>query len=351
MTKVCGIIIKNAEGLMTLSMLCFGTAEIIVVSIFAVILVAFITYLCFVPMGNWFIALFSGAYIPTFRLISIKNRKLDVREVVGAYVMAKKSNLPIKLNQIEGVMLSGGNAKNVMSALNLAKFSNLKLTFAQASAIELSSHNVKQVVSDAVNTRVVKIGEIRGFTQDKIEIIAHVNISIKNNLEKFTTGLGLDELKATTSAWILENISKTKNHLDILKEPNKCLLSNLDFRVITFKSMYTVLDVSVTSVERGRDLNAELEVKAIEKEKIYAEIEAERMKHAEELRELKMRTKTEEMKSEILQAEKDIPVAISQAIKEGRFSIMDYYKLMNLQADTALRRAFVNDDDNDEGEF
>ena len=47
--------------------------------------------------------------------------------------------------------------------------------------------------------------------------------------------------------------------------------------------------------------------------------------------------------------------AISQAIKEGRFSVMDYYKLMNLQADTAMRRAIINnksdDDDDDEGDF
>ena len=56
-----------------------------------------------------------------------------------------------------------------------------------------------------------------------------------------------------------------------------------------------------------------------------------------------MRTKTEEMKSAVLQAEAEVPQAISQAIKEGRFSIMDYYKLMNLQADTALRRAIIND--------
>ena len=67
-----------------------------------------------------------------------------------------------------------------------------------------------------------------------------------------------------------------------------------------------------------------------------------------------MRTKTEEMKSTVLQAEAEVPQAISQAIKEGRFSVMDYYKLMNLQADTALRRAIINDSkntDDDEGDF
>ena len=83
------------------------------------------------------------------------------------------------------------------------------------------------------------------------------------------------------------------------------------------------------------------------------------MKNAEEIKELQMRTKTEQMKSNVLQAEAEVPRAISQAIKEGRFSVMDYYKLMNLQADTALRKAIIDenknapydDDDDDDEDF
>ena len=119
--------------------------------------------------------------------------------------------------------------------------------------------------------------------------------------------------------------------------------------------MYNVLEINISSIELGRDLNAEKELKSAEKEKVYASIEAERRKNAEEIKELRMRTKTEEMKSAVLEAEADVPRAISQAIKEGRFSVMDYYKLMNLQADTAMRRAIINnksdDDDDDEGDF
>ena len=200
----------------------------------------------------------------------------------------------------------------------------------------------------------VVIDDIRAFTQDKMEVIACVNISVKLNLEKVTTKLGLDELKSTITAFIVENISKSNNHADILKEPNKSLLSGCDLKVLASRSMYSLMDISVCRVSTGRNINAELELHSAEKEKIYAGIEAERMKHAEEIRELKMRTRTEEKKSEILEAEKEIPLAISEAIKEGRFSVMDYYKLMNLQADTALRRAFVNDNKNyndDDEEF
>ena len=329
------------------TLLAFGTTEIVLVSVFGAIFLGIVLYYCFVPMKNLFTALFSGAYIPSFKLISIKNRGLDIKNVVSSYVMAKKSGLKIKLNQIESLILSGGDAKAVVGALNLAKSAGKELSFELASAIELAKHNVMEVVADSINTRVETIDNISAFTQDKMEVIACVNISVKLNLEKVTTKLGLDELKSTITAFIIENISKSHNHADILKEPNKSLLSGCDLKVLASRSIYSLMDISVCRVSTGRNINAELELHSAEKEKIYAGIEAERMKHAEEIRELKMRTRTEEKKSEVLEAEKEIPLAISEAIKEGRFSVMDYYKLMNLQADTALRRAFVNDNKND----
>ncbi len=342
------------------SLLNFGTASIVLVSVFGAILLAAIIYLCLVPLKSYFTALFSGMYIPSFRLISIKNRKLNVAEVVNAYIMAKKSGLNISLHDIENLMLSGGSAIETIKAINLANSSNFKLDYQLASGIELASHNILQVVQDSINSQVIIVDDANAFTQDEIEIKAKARVSIKVKLDKYLTGLGLDDLKGTISAWIMENIAKTKNYKDILKEPNKCLLSNLDLRVVTQKSIYNVVDINIASLEIGRDLNQEREIKSAEKEKVFAQIEAERRKNAEEIRELKMRTKTEEMKSAVLEAEADVPRAISQAIKEGRFSVMDYYKLMNLQADTAMRRAIINDnnsnrpggdDSDDEGDF
>ncbi len=341
------------------TLLQFGTTEIVLVSVFGALLLGFIIYLCFVPLKNYFTALFSGAYIPTFRLISIKNRKLVVANIVNSYVMAKKSKLEISLKEIESLSLSGGDVVAVITSLNLAKNSGINLSFELASAIELASQEVLQKVQDSITSQVVTIDNIRAFTQNEVEIIASAKISIKLNLDKFVNGLGLDDLKSIINSWILENISKTKDHKDIMREPNKALLSNLDLRVVTQKSMFNVLDINIVSVEMGRNLNTEKEVQSLEKEKAYASIEAERRKNAEEIKEIRMRAKTEEMKSALLDAEADVPRAISQAIKEGRFSVMDYYKLMNLQADTAMRRAIINskandddyDDDDDEGDF
>ena len=338
-----------------LSLMAFGATEISLIAVFGTIFLLIVLYLCFVPLKSWFVALFAGCYIPSFRLISIKNKKLNVREVVSAYILSKKSNLGVSLDEIEALYLSDGNAKNVLKALNIAKSSNLKLDFKIASAIELASKDILSIVHTAINSKIIEVKDIKAFTQDNIEIITSAKISVKINLQKYLTGLGEEDLKNTTNAWIMENISKSKDHKALLKSPTQSLLSNIDLRVLSKNSMYEVLDISIGSINIGRDLNAENEIRSAEKEKIYAQIEAERRKNAEEIKELQMKTKTEEMKSQVLQAEAEVPMAISQAIKEGRFSVMDYYKLMNLQADTALRRAIINDNkkniDPDDGDF
>ena len=329
-----------------LSLLLFGTTEIVLVSVFGAIILALTIYACFVPLKSWFTALFSGVYITSWRMISFKNKKLDIDKIIDALSISKKSKLGISLQDIVNIFISGGDGLEVIRAMKLATDAKIYLDLQLASAIELSSHRVVEIVNESINSQLIEVADIKAFTQDKIEIIASANVSIKLNLSKYLSGLGLDDLKSNIKAWILENIAKTNDHKIILKEPNQALLSNLDLRVITKNSMFNVIDINISSISLGRDLNAEKEMQAVEKEKIYAQIEAERRRNAEEIKELQMRTKTEEMKSSVLQAEAEVPMAISQAIKEGRFSVMDYYKLMNLQADTALRRSIINESKN-----
>ena len=62
---------------------------------------------------------------------------------------------------------------------------------------------------------------------------------------------------------------------------------------------------------------------------------------SEEIKEIRARTQTEEKKSELLEAEAEVPKALTDALKRGNLSAMDYYKLMNLQADTAMRKSLI----------
>ncbi len=49
----------------------------------------------------------------------------------------------------------------------------------------------------------------------------------------------------------------------------------------------------------------------------------------------------EESRAKVVEAEAEVPKAISQAFREGTLGIMDYYKLRNLRADTEMRTSIA----------
>ena len=68
----------------------FGTTEIVLVSVFGAILLGIIIYYAMVPLKFFLNALFAGCYIPSFKLINLKFRKFNVKDIVNAYILAKK---------------------------------------------------------------------------------------------------------------------------------------------------------------------------------------------------------------------------------------------------------------------
>ena len=45
----------------------------------------------------------------------------------------------------------------------------------------------------------------------------------------------------------------------------------------------------------------------------------------------------QENRAKVVLAEAEIPLAISEAFRQGNLGIMDYYRLKNIQADTDMR--------------
>lgn len=319
------------------------------ISIFGVLFTLFIVYLCFVPLKTYFICLFSGCYISTVKLLGLKGRKLDVKEITSLYISARKAGIKIHLKDIEKTYQSGVNLKGIIEGMTLLSSAKKPIDFDRAVAIEMATNNIVNLAKDSLASRTDKLDNIIATTSDDFEISSSINFSIKANLDKFENSLGLDELKNALSAYVIDKISSSKKE-ELFSKPNEIIFSNINLEEIAQKSMFSLEDVSLANISISKDLNSEKEIKSAEKERIFASIEAERMKNAEEIRLLQAKTKIEDMKASVLEAEADVPRALSSAIKEGRFSIMDYYKLMNLQADTALRRAIIGDEDGDDSD-
>ncbi|MEK9864705.1 MAG: flotillin-like FloA family protein, partial [Verrucomicrobiota bacterium] len=65
--------------------------------------------------------------------------------------------------------------------------------------------------------------------------------------------------------------------------------------------------------------------------------------------EQEMVARVAEMRARVVEAEAQVPLAISEAFRSGNLGVMDYYRLKNLQADTSMRDAIGSDaDDGDQ---
>ena len=55
--------------------------------------------------------------------------------------------------------------------------------------------------------------------------------------------------------------------------------------------------------------------------------------------EQEMIARVSEMRARVVEAEAQIPMAIAGAFQKGHLGIMDYYRIKNVQADTAMRES------------
>ena len=55
-------------------------------------------------------------------------------------------------------------------------------------------------------------------------------------------------------------------------------------------------------------------------------------------REQEMKALTQEMQAKVVEAQVEVPLAMAEAFRKGRLGVMDYYRMMNVQADTDMRK-------------
>lgn len=328
-----------------MSKLLLSSGAIAGIVVGGVALVMFVIMLIIVPLKPYFSALFSGARINPFKLAAMKMRKLDLNTLIEAYILAKKSKVGIKINELEAHYLAGGNVKDVVSAMAKAKQASLPLSFSEAKSIDLTTHNVLSVVDSVITPKVIEIPSIKGVTRDNFELEVKANISVKAKIDSLVGNFGKDTLESKVSKYIVAKIVSLNNHKNATPYnlTEDILKSGLDI-----KSGYQLLSVDIVNINVTRDVGAELAGNDLERMKVQAQIEAERIKNNAFIEEQQSKIRMQEMKNDVLEAEAEVPRAIAEAIRDGRFSVMDYYKLMNLQADTAMRRSMIGGGDGDE---
>ena len=294
-----------------------------------------------VPINIWFRALASGAHVSMFRLIGMKMRKVDYKKLVNIYIISQKAGLKIPIAELETHLMAGGDIEKVVDALIAAHSAKMDLTLEQAKAIDLAGRDVVEAVKTSVTPKVIRTNWIEAMAKNGIQVKAIAQVTVRARLDRQIGTADTETILARVGEGIVRAIGKANTHTEILADPSiiskTILADHLDRQ-----TAYEILSIDVCDVDVGTNLGAKLKIEEAEAKKKISQAAAEERRAQAVALEQENKAKTQEMQAVVLAAESEVHRAMATAMKNGKFGIMDYYKLQNLTADTNMRNSISN---------
>ncbi|MBO7156343.1 MAG: flotillin-like FloA family protein, partial [Clostridia bacterium] len=141
---------------------------------------------------------------------------------------------------------------------------------------------------------------------------------------------------------IVTTIGSALSHKAVLENPDSISRMVLD-KGLDKGTAYEILSIDIADVDVGRNIGAQLQMDQAEADKRVAQAKAEERRALAIAQEQEMKARTQEMRAAVVSAEAEVPKALAEALKNGKIGVMDYYNMLNLQADTAMRNSISGD--------
>lgn len=314
----------------------WGIALIVIAVL--VIVLAFIL----VPFNIWFRALVSGAPVSISRLVGMRLRKIKVAMIVDAYITGKKAGLDIDIATLETHYMAKGDVIKVVNALISAHSANIELSIQTAMAIDLAGRDVLNAVKVSVNPKVIETPMISAIAKDGIELRAKARVTVRANIARLIGGAGEETIIARVGEGIVTTIGSAEEHKAVLENPDSISRKVLE-KGLDSGTAYEILSIDIADVDVGRNIGAQLQMDQAEADKRVAQAKAEERRALAVAQEQEMKARTQEMRAAVVAAEAEVPKALANALNNGKMGVMDYYNMLNLQADTAMRNGISGD--------
>ena len=301
-------------------------AVIILIGIIGLLIVLFFV---FVPVGLWISSLAANVKISIFNLIGMRLRRVVPSRIVLPLIKARKAGMKLGVNQLEAHYLAGGNVDNVVNALIASEKAGIDLPFEKAVAIDLAGRDVLEAVKMSVNPKVIETSNVSAVAKDGIELLVKARVTVRADLERLVGGAGEATVLARIGEGIVTTVGSANSHKEVLENPDdiskRVLSKGLDSG-----TAFEILSIDIADIDVGRNIGAQLQSLQAEADKNIAQAKAEE-------RGAMAVAKEQEMRAYVVEAEAEVPKALAYALREGKMSVMDYYELQNLKADTEMR--------------
>jgi len=316
-------------------------------SLIIIIAVGFliILFLYFIPVRLYIAAIASGVKIKIFQdLIGMRLRRVPPSVIVNSMITATKAGIIVEQGKLEAHFLAGGNVPRVINALISADKANLGLTFERAAAIDLAGRDVLDAVNMSVLPKVIETPVVAAVAKDGIQLKAIARVTVRTNIERLVGGAGEATVLARVGEGIVSTIGSSGTHKEVLENPDKISKSVLA-KGLDSGTAFEILSIDIADVDIGQNIGAILQTDQAEADLKVARAKAEERRAAAVATEQENVAEVAKQRARVVEAEAEIPKAMSEAFRSGNLGVMDYYNLRNIQADTQMRDSISKPDD------
>ena len=307
---------------------------IFIIFIIVIIVLAFFLYL--VPIGLWFQGILTNVRIPLIQLMFMRFRKVPPSIIMNAMINGKKAGLNLSPDQLEAHYLAGGHVQRVVNALISAEKANIPLDFKMATAIDLAGRDVFDAVQMSVNPKVINTPPVAAVAKNGIQLLAKARVTVRTNIKQLVGGAGEETVLARVGEGIVAAIGSVESHKEVLEHPDfiskKVLEKGLDSG-----TAFEILSIDIADIEVGKNIGANLQMDQANADKNIAQAKAEERRAMAVALEQEMKAEAQRSRAKVIEAEAEVPKAMADAFRSGNLGIMDYYKVKNIEADTAMR--------------
>lgn len=296
--------------------------------------------LYFIPVGLWFQALVSDVKISLLQLVLMRWRKVPPTVIVGAMIEGKKAGIELYRDMLEAHYLAGGHVPQVVHALVSASKANIDLTFQIATAVDLAGRDVFEAVQMSVNPKVINTPPVTAVAKDGIQLIAKARVTVRANIKRLVGGAGEETVLARVGEGIVSSIGSSESHKAVMENPDSISKVVLD-KGLDSGTAFEILSIDIADIDVGKNIGAGLQIDQAEADLKIAQAKAEERRAMAVAREQEMKALTQEMKAKVIEAETNIPLAMSEAFRSGNLGVMDYYRMKNIEADTQMRESIA----------
>lgn len=320
-----------------------------IVAIIAVLILLFLIIISWlVPVGLWITAIAAGVKVGIFDLVAMRLRRVPPAAIVEPQINATKAGLSLSLDDLEAHFLAGGRVASVVAALIAADKANIDLGFAQAAAIDLAGRDVLQAVQVSVTPEIIDIPStddassgITAVARDGIQLIVKARVTVRADIDRLVGGATEDTIRARVGEGIITTIGSSGSHKEVLENPVRISETVLD-KGLAAGTAFEILSIDIADINVGENVGAKLQTDQAEAELKIARAKAEEQRARAQAEEEENKALVEEMTIKLVEADAEVPLAIADTLNTERMSVMDYYELRNILADTEMRQSIAS---------